>query len=117
MARDVLFARCAPGLEPYLLSEARKLRLARPEAQPGGVQFTGGLEDVWRANLRLRTASRVLLRVARFPCPDGRSPRAELGRLCHDGLAWRYRGKPPAGADRRRWTRTTHPSSWPTAHE
>ena len=68
--REIFFASCSPGLERALLSEARALKLGRPEGQPGGVEFTGTIEDAWRANLELRTASRVLLRLARFPAPD-----------------------------------------------
>jgi len=33
---------------------------------PGGVEWTGDLHDLYAANLHLRTASRVLVRVARF---------------------------------------------------
>ena len=65
--RHVLFATCAPGLEPVLHDELRGLRAARLERQVGGARFEGTLADAWRANLELRTAVRVLLRVARFP--------------------------------------------------
>ncbi len=64
------FAVCAPGIEPILHAEVRALKLARHERQVGGVQFAGTLQDAWRANLELRTAIRVLLRVARFPAAD-----------------------------------------------
>lgn len=65
------FATCAPGLEPVLHGEAKALKLSQVERQVGGVRFTGSsLEDAWRANLRLRTAVRVLLRVARFEARD-----------------------------------------------
>lgn len=69
-ARHVFFAVCAPGLEPVLHDELRALRAARCERQVGGVRFEGTLADAWRANLELRTAVRVLLRLARFPAPD-----------------------------------------------
>lgn len=65
-----LFATCARGLEPFLLAEARELKLARAEGRPGGVHFTGTIRDVWRANLWLRTASRVLIEVGKFPAPN-----------------------------------------------
>jgi 23S rRNA G2445 N2-methylase RlmL len=68
--RETFFASCSPGLERPLLAEARALKLGRPEGQPGGVEFTGTIEDAWRANLELRTASRVLMRLSRFPAPD-----------------------------------------------
>ncbi len=68
--RFSLFATCAPGLEPALHAELRDLRCAKLERQVGGVYFEGDLRDVWRANLGLRTAVRVLCRVARFEAPD-----------------------------------------------
>jgi putative N6-adenine-specific DNA methylase len=64
------FVTCAPGLEPLLHDEIRALKLAHVERQVGGVFFTGSLADAWRANLWLRTAVRVLMRVARFPATD-----------------------------------------------
>jgi 23S rRNA (guanine2445-N2)-methyltransferase / 23S rRNA (guanine2069-N7)-methyltransferase len=51
--------------------EARALRLGRLESQVGGVRFEGSIEDAWRANLHLRTAIRVLWRLARFEAADG----------------------------------------------
>lgn len=68
--RHVFFAPCAPGLEPVLHEELRALRLAKSERQVGGVRFEGTLADAWRANLELRTAVRVLLRLSRFPAAD-----------------------------------------------
>ena len=69
-ARVPFFATCAPGVEPLLHAEVRELGLGRVERQVGGVYFEGTLRDAWRANLHLRTAIRVLQRVARFPCAD-----------------------------------------------
>jgi DNA polymerase III subunit alpha len=40
-------------------------------------------------------------RLPRFPVPEGTTPTAELERLCREGLAWRYAGRPPAGAQER----------------
>ncbi len=65
-ARESFFATCAPGLEPLLMAEARALKLPRLEQQTGGVYFEGSLADAARANLWLRTAVRVLLRLSRF---------------------------------------------------
>ncbi|MBM3975577.1 MAG: RNA methyltransferase [Planctomycetes bacterium] len=73
MTRHAYFATCAPGLEPLLHAEVRKLRLARVEQQVGGVYFEGVAEDAWRANLWLRSAIRLLQRVARFPAADERA--------------------------------------------
>ena len=70
MDRAVCFATCAPGLEALLHEEARALRLAKLERQVGGVRFEGDRAALWRANLCLRTAVRVLRRVARFEARD-----------------------------------------------
>ncbi|MSR64014.1 MAG: RNA methyltransferase [Planctomycetes bacterium] len=70
-ARSVFFVTCARGVEPALHGEARALGLARTERQVGGVRFEGLRADAWRANLGLRTAVRVLERVARFEAKDG----------------------------------------------
>jgi putative N6-adenine-specific DNA methylase len=61
-----LFAVCAPGLEPFTERELRRLGLARLSPVKGGVEFTGTLHDVYRANLHLHTASRVLVRLGQF---------------------------------------------------
>jgi 23S rRNA (guanine2445-N2)-methyltransferase / 23S rRNA (guanine2069-N7)-methyltransferase len=68
--RSICFASCNPGIEPILHAEARELGLARLERQVGGVRFEGGLASLWRANLELRTAVRVLWRLARFEAAD-----------------------------------------------
>ncbi|NUQ22131.1 MAG: class I SAM-dependent RNA methyltransferase [Gemmatimonadaceae bacterium] len=57
---------CAPGLERLLAAEARDAGLAVRAEEPGGVSVQGTLADVARANIVLRTASRVLVRVAQF---------------------------------------------------
>lgn len=67
MPREVFFVTCAPGLEPVLHEEMRALRLSKVERQVGGVHFEGDLADARRANLWLRSAVRVLLRVSRSP--------------------------------------------------
>lgn len=60
------FASVAPGLEPLLAFELRRLGIRGVRSEPGGVSFRGGMDEVRRANLWLRTAQRVLLRVTRF---------------------------------------------------
>ena len=56
----------APGLESFTRLEAEQLRLTIGQVEPGGIEFTGTLTDVGRANLWLRTATRVLVRLADF---------------------------------------------------
>ncbi|WP_031549323.1 THUMP domain-containing class I SAM-dependent RNA methyltransferase [Parvularcula oceani] len=63
--RDLFFA-CPPGLEPLLRSEAKAAGFRATRALPGGVHARGGWEEAWRANLQLRGASRVLVRLAQF---------------------------------------------------
>lgn len=62
-----LFAVAAPGTEDLVASELRALpgttEMSDIVEQPGGVEWTGDLASLYRANLQLRTASRVLLRV------------------------------------------------------
>lgn len=55
-----LFATCARGLEPVLADELRALDAADVEPGRGGVAFAGDLGLIYRANLGLRTAIRVL---------------------------------------------------------
>jgi putative N6-adenine-specific DNA methylase len=61
-----IFLVCAPGLEPVLCQEVRDLGFADPNVVPGGVTIMGGWTDVWRANLELRGAVRVLARIGSF---------------------------------------------------
>jgi|ERR1043165_3529186 putative N6-adenine-specific DNA methylase len=56
-----LFATCARGLEKTLAQELRELRAENVDPGRGGVQFQGDLALVYRANLWLRTAVRVLV--------------------------------------------------------
>ncbi len=61
-----LFATCAPGLEPLLQNELQTIGAKRPEAQPGGVRFSGDWAMMARVNLESGLALRVLQRLARF---------------------------------------------------
>ncbi|WP_138465233.1 class I SAM-dependent RNA methyltransferase [Poseidonocella sp. HB161398] len=67
--RYELFLVAAPGLEQDVLREAQALGLAGAEAVAGGVRAEGGWAEAWRANLELRCASRVLIRIASFRAP------------------------------------------------
>ena len=59
------FAAVAPGLEPFALAEARALGLPA-RAEEGGLAWSGDLRSIVAANLGLRIASRVLVRLAQF---------------------------------------------------
>jgi putative N6-adenine-specific DNA methylase len=59
------FAVTAPGLEPLCAAELEALGI-HGAVEQGGVAWTGDLTSVARANLWLRTASRVIIRVDEF---------------------------------------------------
>lgn len=63
-----LFAVATPGLEALVASELDGLGLCGTSAEKevGGVEFTGDISAIYLANLQLRTASRVLLRLGSF---------------------------------------------------
>lgn len=64
-----IFVVSAPGMEALIAREMRALELTgKRVAQPtvGGVEFTGSLQDLYRMNLHLRTASRVIVRLGEF---------------------------------------------------
>ena len=55
-----------PGLERVTAAELVAIGLRPAQSEPGGVSFATDLHGLYSANLRLRTASRVLVRIARF---------------------------------------------------
>lgn len=61
-----IFLVTAPGLESVLCDEALERGFSGAVAVPGGVTFQGDWHDVWRANLCLRGATRVLARIGGF---------------------------------------------------
>ncbi len=61
-----IFLTAPPGLEQALLKEVGALGFASAKSMPGGVTVMGGWSDVWRANLCLRGAARVLARIGEF---------------------------------------------------
>ncbi len=67
---DNYFAVTAPGLEPFTAQELTSMGLlpgTGPElATQAGIAFKGDLAALYRANLQLRTASRILARLGTF---------------------------------------------------
>jgi putative N6-adenine-specific DNA methylase len=61
-----IFVVTAPGLESVLCAEARAKGFMEPTPVKGGVTVRGGWPEVWRANLEIRGASRVLARIGAF---------------------------------------------------
>jgi putative N6-adenine-specific DNA methylase len=65
-----LFATTGAGLEKVLLGEVKRLGARNAVAAQRGVSFAGDLETIYKANLWLRTAHRVLLKIAEFDASD-----------------------------------------------
>lgn len=61
-----LFAVAPPGLESVVAAELVELGLSPCKAVPGGVEFTGDVAALCRANLHLRCAHRILWRLGAF---------------------------------------------------
>jgi len=61
----LFFVVTSPGLDQLAAQELRLLDLI-PSVEPGGVTFRADDEGLYRANLHLRTASRILARVGQF---------------------------------------------------
>jgi putative N6-adenine-specific DNA methylase len=64
------FALCALGLEKVLSAEIERLGLKATGRAPGRAYFDADSAGLFRANLCLRTAERVLIEAARFRAPD-----------------------------------------------
>ncbi len=80
------FAVTAPGLEALTAQELQRLSLlpdaaAAATAAPGSVAFQGDLDALYRANLHLRTASRVLVRIGDFSAAAFSELRKKASRL------------------------------------
>ena len=68
MTEQHFFATTAKGVEEALAAELTRLGAQGVAMESGGVRFGGGMEAAYRANLWLRTASRVLMPLAEFGC-------------------------------------------------
>ncbi|MDQ2088407.1 THUMP domain-containing class I SAM-dependent RNA methyltransferase [Marimonas arenosa] len=66
MSSFEIFMAVAPGLEDLLADEARAQGFDEVRAVAGGITCRGGWTEVWRANLEMRGAARVLVRVGEF---------------------------------------------------
>lgn len=77
------YAVAPPGLENVCCRELQSLGIRVPAPVRGGVEFTGGLRELYLANLWLRSASRILVRVGEFQSRDFPG----LFRKCRQ-LAW-----------------------------
>lgn len=83
---ETFFAVAAPGLERLVAEELIQLDLLLVGShelaiERGGVSFTGNHEALYKANLHLRTASRVLIRLGEFYAAGFPELRKKAGRL------------------------------------
>jgi putative N6-adenine-specific DNA methylase len=76
-----LFASAAPGVEEILARELQALGADAVTPLPGGVAFAGDRAALYRANLWLRSAERVLRRVATFRARDFTALRKRAARI------------------------------------
>lgn len=67
MTIHTLFATCPRGLETILAQELAAQGCTHIAPTDGGVSCQGSLEATYRANLHSRTASRILLQLAKQP--------------------------------------------------
>jgi len=65
-----LFAVVPPGLEDICFRELQNLGFSSLTTVHGGVEFVGDLRELYQANLWLRSASRLLVRVGEFRSRD-----------------------------------------------
>jgi putative N6-adenine-specific DNA methylase len=63
-----IFVITAPGLEHLAAAEGREKGFKVTSITPGGVTLGGDWPAVWRANLQLRGAGRILARIGEFRC-------------------------------------------------
>jgi len=79
------FVATSPGLEPICLRELSALALSEKDAVPvsGGIEFKGRLQDCYLANLSLRTANKILLRIDAFKASSFRQLERKLA-----GIPW-----------------------------
>jgi putative N6-adenine-specific DNA methylase len=86
----------APGLEDLLAKEISGLIGKHGETSSGGVEFSGGMKDMRRVNLRSRIANRVLARLDEFHASsfhelERRAKQVEWERFVASGKPVRFR--------------------------
>ena len=90
------YAITTPGLERLTARELTALGIPPGEVEPGGVAFDATPSQLYAANLQLRTASRVLVRVAGFPAKsfaelERKARKVEWGRWVPQDAAVHFR--------------------------
>lgn len=90
------YAITAPGLEAITAEELRGIGATVGASEPGGVAFDAAPGILYAANLRLRTASRVIVRAASFHAAsfaelERHATRVDWGRWVPEGGAVHFR--------------------------
>ncbi|MBF0411968.1 MAG: hypothetical protein HQK70_04550 [Desulfamplus sp.] len=68
-------------LESDLLKSELSIQFRDIEIIPGGVEFTGSVQDCYCANLYLRSPSRILMRIATFKAENFRTLEKKMGEI------------------------------------
>jgi putative N6-adenine-specific DNA methylase len=81
--RQTFFATVLPGFESLCRQELSHLSdtIEVASCDKGGVTFRGRLVDLYRANLSLRTATRIVMRVAEFKTTNFRQLAKRIGAI------------------------------------
>lgn len=98
MAAPVLscYAVTPPGVEGLTAGELGSLGLSPGALEPGGVGFEATARELYSANLQLRTASRIVVRIAEFPARafyelERKAKRVPWGEFAPPGAPVRFR--------------------------
>ena len=86
----------SPGIEGILQKELKDLGIRTTKKIPGGIEAKGKIEDLWKANLWSRTASRIIVRLDEFHASsfyelERRAKKVEWGRYVARGAPVRFR--------------------------
>lgn len=87
---------CTPGLEAVCMAELADLGIRSRQNGPGVIEFTVNARSLYAANVWLRTANRVVVRVATFRATDfphlqDHAMKIDWSRWVAPGLAPRFR--------------------------
>lgn len=91
-----MFAVSTPGIEGIVASEMEQLGVSEATPVDGGVSFSGDLAQLYNANLFLRTASRVVVRMDEFHASsfhelERRAKRIQWDQYLRPGSSARFR--------------------------
>ena len=90
------YAVTPPGVEALTASELAQVAIVPGALVPGGVEFEATTQQLYAANLELRTASRIVVRMAEFPARafyelERKAKRVPWGEFLAPGSPVRFR--------------------------